>query len=49
MCLFPIVEAANAEVIGFIVDERFIKVVMVALVMLPISLFRNISRLEKVL
>ena len=42
------VDAANAPIIPVLVDHRMIKVIMVLLVMLPVSLLRNISTLEKV-
>ena len=42
------VRITDREPIAALVDRRLIKVVMVMVVMLPLSLLRNISRLEKV-
>lgn len=45
----PVIAAkADVDQWQWLVDTRLIKVVMIILVMLPISLLRNISMLEKV-
>ena len=46
----PLVEVAGADLPGVFSDPRdiLVKVVAVGTVMLPVSMLRNISRLEKV-
>ena len=48
MSLYTVVLLADAEPMSWAINTSFIKVVTILVVMLPLSLLRNIAMLEKV-